>query len=102
MLNVSIISLSVWLYSPSPAPELHILEYFKQKNGYLEAFEQRQPCFFRQLDILEPFSDLCDASGYNNKSITDEMITEIYLEFSNRTQKAKSDSYLHTRTGELK
>lgn len=30
------------------------------------------------------------------------MITEIYLEFSNRTRKAESDSYLCTRTGEIK
>jgi hypothetical protein len=87
------------MHSLNLAPELHILEYFKRKHEYLEAFERRRPCFFRQSDVLEPFSDPYDV--YNSKSISDEMITEIYLEFSNRTRKAESDSYLRTRTGQL-
>jgi hypothetical protein len=34
---------------------------------------------------LKKFSDQKEANGYNDKSVTDDMITEIYLEFSDKT-----------------
>ena len=79
--------------------ELHVQEYFRRKYTYLKAFERQRPSFFHPLE-LKAFSDLCDANGYGDKSVTDEMITEIYLDFSNKTRQAESDSYLRTRTGE--
>src|SRR6266536_4905682 len=79
--------------------ELHIQEYFRQKQAYLQAFERQQPSLFCPLE-LKAYSDLCDVNGYCDKSVTDEMITEIYLEFGDKTRKAESDSYLRTRTGE--
>jgi hypothetical protein len=82
------------------ASELHILEYFKKKQAYLKAFERHRPSIFNPVK-LNAFSDPGDVHGYDMKSVTDEMITEIYLEFSNQTRKLESDMYLCTRTGEL-
>jgi hypothetical protein len=74
-------------------------EYHRQKFGYLQAFERRHPTPFCPLD-LKAFSDPCDMEGYDDRSVTDDMITEVYVEFGNKTRKAESDSYLRTKSGE--
>jgi hypothetical protein len=93
-----VLSVALELHSLYSKSELHILEYFKQKYAYLEAFERRGPTVFNQFE-LQTFSKPNEEQGYDNKSITDDIITEIYLEFSNKTRRAESDSYLRTRTG---
>jgi hypothetical protein len=80
-------------------PELHLQEYFRDKFAYLQAFEQRPLNPFCPLKLMA-FSNPCDVNGYDSKSISDEMITEAYLEYSNRTRRIESKAYLRTRTGE--
>jgi hypothetical protein len=74
-------------------------EYLRQKYAYLEAFERQWPSVFHPLQ-LKGYLDLRNVDGYGDKSVTDEMIMEVYLEFSNTTRKPESDAYLRTRTGE--
>ena len=45
------------------------------------------------------FSSPYDLEGYGDDSITDDLITDVFLEFSERTQKDESDSYMRTLTG---
>jgi hypothetical protein len=46
------------------------------------------------------FSDPGKVDGFNNKSITDDLITDIYLGFSDQTRRAESQEYLRTLSGE--
>lgn len=54
----------------------------------------------RRSQGLAVFSGPLDAKGYANGWISDEKITDIYLEFFGRSRKAESDAYLRTLTGE--
>jgi hypothetical protein len=79
--------------------ELHLQEYFRDKHAYLQVFERRQPSIFCPLK-LQAFSDPESVNGYDMRSISDEMVTETYLEYNNKTRKLESEAYLRTRTGE--
>lgn len=82
-------------------PELHLTEYHEMKLEYLRAIEarKRQPSL---LPItLQKFSDPLELDGYCDKPITDDLITDIYLDFSNKTRSSESQDYLRTLIGEL-
>ena len=49
---------------------------------------------------LQKFSARDNADGYNDNSMTHEMVTDIYLEFVNKTRERESSSYCKTRTGQ--
>ncbi|KAI1788923.1 hypothetical protein LXA43DRAFT_843469, partial [Ganoderma leucocontextum] len=59
--------------------QLHLLEYHKRRRQYLARFEARD--------------------GYDNTSISDEQITEIYLDWVRATRQGESEDSLHTKTG---
>ena len=65
------------------------------RGEYLKAF---QACW-KPSDLtplrLEAFSDPWDPERYAAKPIT-----EVYIEFSERMQKAESDDYMRTLTGQ--
>jgi hypothetical protein len=65
---------------------------------YLREFEANKPTFFKK-QALVPFSNPKDQAGYSDKSITSDMITDIFLEFSERTRKQESHNYLQVLTG---
>lgn len=83
-----------------PVLELHLLEYGKRKLEYLRQFSIRPTSVFKP-NPLQVFSNPSDASGYNDKSISDDMITALFIDFSERTQQAESQEYLRTLTGTL-
>jgi hypothetical protein len=66
---------------------------------YLRSFEGARQNPFKPL-VLQQFSAPDSTTGYNNKSISDDTITDVYLEFCERTRKGESSEYLKTITGE--
>lgn len=81
--------------------ELHLIEYHKTRREYLEAFRARiKPADFTPLQ-LESFSDPWDPTKYGAKPITNDMVTEVYIEFSERTRKAEAEDYMKTLTGQI-
>jgi hypothetical protein len=46
--------------------------------------------------VLKEFSDPCEPDGYNDKPITDDLISDVYLAFSNQTRSSESQEYLRT------
>lgn len=54
---------------------------------------------FALLKVL-PFSQPYDISGYGDNSISNDMITEVYLtQFCQKTRQLESAQYLRTLTG---
>lgn len=86
------------------ATEYHLLEYKLRMNEYLDAFEQSYQAYlktpsFRQSPVLKPFSAPNDENGYNDTSITNDMINDVYAEFVIKTREADSAKYARTLTG---
>jgi hypothetical protein len=48
---------------------------------------------------LGAFSEPYALDGYADASITDDLITDVYLEFGERTRRIESERYLRTLTG---
>jgi hypothetical protein len=75
--------------------ELHLLEYHKRERDYLEHY-----CALTdtRLDYisLRPFSSPLDKTGYGDASISDEIITEVYIRFIQQSRKAESEDYMRT------
>ncbi|KAJ6502910.1 hypothetical protein C8R47DRAFT_1251855 [Mycena vitilis] len=77
--------------------QLHLLEYKQRHLEYLRAFETRiVPALGGDPTPLESFSAPYDQTEYNDKSITDDLITDVFLEFSNRTRIEECGKYLRT------
>jgi hypothetical protein len=49
--------------------------------------------------LLQAFSSPNDSLGYADKSISDEMITEVFIDFTTRTRQRESAAYLKTLSG---
>jgi hypothetical protein len=65
---------------------------------YLSYFEARRQNAFKK-NNLKMFSDPANEKGYNDVPISNDMITEIYLEFIKKTRQQESVEYCKTRTG---
>ncbi|KAJ7165980.1 hypothetical protein C8R46DRAFT_1219750 [Mycena filopes] len=75
--------------------QLHLLEYKQRHLEYLNAFKTRLvPRMGRDNCQLRVFSAPDDAAGYNDKSITDDLISTIFLAFSARTRIKECAQYL--------
>lgn len=55
---------------------------------------------FFQPSTLRLFSPPDDATGYGNKSISDKIITEVFIDFVQRTREQEAAEYLRSTTGE--
>jgi hypothetical protein len=77
--------------------ELYLLEYHKSFLEYLEFFQSVPGGGFNPLQ-LKAFSEPTDKLGYNDDSITDDLTTDVFLEFSQRSCNEESDEYLQTLT----
>lgn len=67
--------------------------------GYLQNLKsQQRTSFFKRL-TLEPYSNPGNPEGYADTSIMDDMITHVYLEFSECSREQESQKYLCTLTG---
>ncbi|KAJ6460701.1 hypothetical protein C8R47DRAFT_1226202 [Mycena vitilis] len=78
--------------------QLHLLEYKQRHLEYLRAFEARTVPGIGDPSPLTAFSAHNDSTGYNGKSITDDLITDVFLEFCNRTRIEECSRYLRTLT----
>ncbi|TFY74060.1 hypothetical protein EWM64_g9952, partial [Hericium alpestre] len=74
--------------------QLHLLEYHQVVSEYLECYKRRD-CWYKP-HILKEFSEPWDEKGYNGKSISGDLITDIILEDSYRTRQDESSEYLRT------
>ena len=87
-------------------PELHLLKYQCCALEYLKSFQCKQSkpktvaAYFGKGDLwLAKFSPFTHSHGYTGQSITDEMVSEVYLSFVSRTQQQESELYIRTLTG---
>jgi len=67
---------------------------------FVTVFKGRRTNPFQPLELQE-FSGWKDPNGYNDGSITNDMVTDIYLEFIKKTRRVESSDYCKTRTGQL-
>ena len=81
---------------------MHLLEYHLRRSEYLHAFEGQMTAMPLFRPTLQAYSDPIDSEGYADTSITDDMISDVYLEFSHRTREAESTNYLQTLSGKLR
>lgn len=73
----------------------------KQANGGTQttlSFAGRSETSSR---IPKAFSAPHNAKGYNDNSISNDLVTQVYLELSKQTRDAESWAYLRTLTGSL-
>lgn len=80
--------------------ELHLLEYHKAELEYLKAFAARNlQESMRNGAAFAAFSEPWDSDNYNDNSITDQLITDLYLHFNKHTRCDESQDYLRTLKG---
>ncbi|KAA1474099.1 hypothetical protein DENSPDRAFT_852057 [Dentipellis sp. KUC8613] len=82
--------------------QLHLFEYHQQRYTYLKHYEAQlaRPNSLVNPPPLEQFSKPGDnTAGYDPTSITDDLVTDVYLEFSQNTRRAESEAYMRTLTG---
>ena len=87
--------------SDKPWPEdleLHLLQYKQKVLEYLLHFEWKRASPLH-VQSLTAFSGPHDMDGYADNSITDDVITELFLEFSERSRQKECEKYLRTLTG---
>lgn len=86
-------------------PEFHLLEYRQRFLEYLEyyatAYNEVSGSYFKAKSSvpLAQFSRPDDENAYGDSTITHDLITEVYLEFSHKTRGPESTKYLRTLTG---
>jgi hypothetical protein len=80
--------------------ELHLLEYHRTRLEFLHFFRIRKQQTSMVPVVLKKFSDPCKPDGYNDKPITDDLISDVYLAFSNQTRSSESQEYLRTLGGQ--
>ncbi|GBE81445.1 hypothetical protein SCP_0311740 [Sparassis crispa] len=78
--------------------QLHLLEYHKQRLSYLQSFKMRQEIkqSLVPAELLRSFSKPNSAGGYSDQSITDDLVTDVYNKFSEKTRQTESEYYLRT------
>lgn len=91
--------------------ELHLLEHKWRMLEYLEVFQTQPTCnansrltdYFSgsksAVKTLQAFSSASDPLAYADKSISGEIITEVFLDFCARTRQKESGEYLKTLSG---
>ncbi|THH19481.1 hypothetical protein EW146_g1687 [Bondarzewia mesenterica] len=77
--------------------QLHLLEYHQRELEYLNSYKSRQVSPFKPC-ALQSFSAPHEM-GYEDTSITHDLVTDILLEFDRRTRRAESTEYLQTLSG---
>ena len=78
--------------------ELHLLEYKQSMLEYLSYFNSARPNPFNQT-YLQEFSAPMDEDGYGDSPITNDLITDIYLDFITKTRQEESVEHCKTREG---
>ena len=85
--------------------EFHLLEHRKAFLEYLQAYQLHPKTLLTPLGLrsfCDPWDDEAELGyRYDDTSISDDMVSEVYLEFSNSTWRAESNEYLRTLTGAM-
>ncbi|KAJ7668743.1 hypothetical protein DFH06DRAFT_1378734 [Mycena polygramma] len=76
--------------------QFHLLEYKQRHLEYFNAFKRCPVPVLGAPCVLESFSIPDDPDQYNDKSITDDQVSDIFLQFSNRTRLEECSKYLRT------
>lgn len=79
-------------------PELHLLEHHERFLEYLQFFRLRLDSPLTPLH-LEPFENV-SMSKWLRSSISDELVTEIFTMYGERTRKKESSQYTQTLMGD--
>lgn len=66
---------------------------------YLQYFTIRRTHAFANDVGLQAFSEPEDVTGYGNLPITDDLISDIYLNFVEHTREPECSQYMKTRPG---
>ncbi|KAE9405193.1 hypothetical protein BT96DRAFT_1015845 [Gymnopus androsaceus JB14] len=80
--------------------QLHLLEFSKRILEYLVFFQLCPPQSLEPA-TLQMFSARSNELEYNDHSISDEIITAILLDFSERTRKEESSELMRSMTGKV-
>lgn len=81
-----------------------MLEYLEEvsrqpkANNIVNYFTGGKGCS-SQIHVLQEFSDPGNSLGYADKWISDEVITEVFVDFTARTRQKESELYLKTLSG---
>ncbi len=80
--------------------ELHLHEWQQRELEYLQAYSRmaKPHMFEKNPTRLQEFRLAADG-GYGENSITDDFVTDVYLEFDRRTRAEESADYLRTLSG---
>jgi hypothetical protein len=81
--------------------ELHLLEYKQRMLEYVQRVKTDKPQHITpfQLSKIKAFSGPYDPDGYNDDSISDDLITDAYLEFCAHTRIIESEAYARILSG---
>jgi hypothetical protein len=83
--------------------ELHLLEYKQRMLEYVQRLgvETDKPQHITPFhrSKTKAFSGPYDENGYNDDSISDDLITDAYLEFSAHTRIIESEAYARVLSG---
>ena len=81
--------------------ELHLLEYKRRMLEYVQRIKMDKPQHITpfHLSKTKAFSGPYDPDGYNDGSISDDLITDAYLEFSAHTRIIESEAYARVLSG---
>ncbi|KAJ7676042.1 hypothetical protein DFH06DRAFT_1466749 [Mycena polygramma] len=76
--------------------QLHLLEYHEYSLEYLQAYQKTYaaPGSLPFLSTSVTAFSLPNEAGYNDTSITDDLIRDVYMAFIERTRADESDEYL--------
>lgn len=87
--------------------ELHLLEYHKHRYAYLKAYRARSsrtsliaPPPLRNFSKPLTIGVAKHVGGYDNRSISDDLIADVYSKWAERTRKDESEENMRTKTGE--
>ncbi|KAG1769928.1 hypothetical protein EV702DRAFT_1049495 [Suillus placidus] len=83
--------------------QLHLLEYHRRKLSYLQAWKSRRT-MRHGMDFFSPnplrlFSDPYDVNNYNDKPISNDVVSEVFQDFVSATWESESEEYLRTLSG---
>ncbi len=70
-----------------------------REREFLQLLSARRNELMFNRDLLKPL--VYGPDGYNDTPITDDFITDVWLEFSKRTRQEESTEYLKSLAGEI-
>ncbi|TFY51908.1 hypothetical protein EVG20_g10784 [Dentipellis fragilis] len=80
--------------------QLHLLEYQQSMLEYLQKYRDQRKKLWSDVRLKE-LSSPSDAQGYADKPISDDLISDLFLDFAARTRHSEAADYLKTLAGEV-